>query len=129
MKQIEIDNIEKYNRFVTRGGKPANLLNYVPESNEKNRLIFIVEKNIIMTSETGICYTVNGYSTEYCGSSFNNFDVFVDDIQIGWINLYKLESDQTFVGECSDKIFQTRELAVKNAIAPILKTIKIEFSI
>lgn len=130
MKQIEIDKIQSYTKFITKGMKNAKLIAYVPEANEHNRLIFMVQGNILHTDETGKCYTVNGYDSDFSGSSFRSYDVYVDDIQIGWINIYNLNSNEdNVVAECSPQIYDSYESAKKNAANNIISTVKIEWVI
>ena len=130
MKQIEIDKLESYTKFITKGLKNAKLIAYIPEANEHNRLIFMVQGNILHTDEKGKCYTVNGYDSNFSGSSFGIYDVFVDDVQIGWINIYKCDNIfDNVVAECSPQIFDSYELAKKNAANNVLSTVKIEWVI
>jgi hypothetical protein len=126
MKPITIDKLDTYKKFITRGLKPARLISYVPDANEKNRLIFMVEGNIIHTDETGVCWTLNSFDSYYTGSSFRNYDVMVDDIEFGWINLYNNDSGKLC---CSSEIYNSFEEAKKNPTKQIFKTIQIQWSI
>jgi hypothetical protein len=90
----------------------------------------MVQGNILHTDEKGKCYTVNGYDSNFSGSSFGIYDVFVDDVQIGWINIYKCDNIfDNVVAECSPQIFDSYELAKKNAANNVLSTVKIEWVI
>lgn len=130
MKQIEIDKIHSYSKFITKGLKDAKFIAYVPEASERNRLIFMVQGNILHTDENGKCYTINGYDSDFSGSSFGNYDVYVDDIQIGWINIYKFDGElNNVVANCSPQIFDSYEFAKKNAANNVLSTVKIEWVI
>ncbi len=130
MKQIDINKIQSYSKFITKGLKNAKLIAYVPEATEKNRLIFMVQGNILHTDENGKCYTVNGYDSDFSGSSFGTYDVYVDDIQAGWVNIYNTNSSITnVVAECFPQIFDSYESAKKNAANNVLSTVKIEWVI
>jgi hypothetical protein len=130
MKEIKIDKINSYSKFITRGMKNAKLIAYVPEANEKNRLIFMVQGNILHTDERGKCYTVNGYDSDFSGSDFRTYDVYVDDVQIGWVNIYIVPTlKKNVVAECSPQVFDSYESAKKNAANNVLSTVKIEWVI
>lgn len=130
MKQIDINKIQSYSKFITKGLKDAKLIAYVPEANERSRLIFMVQGNILHADESGKCYTINGYDSDYSGNSFRNYDVYVDDIQTGWINIYNTsELDTHVVAECSPQVFDSYESAKKNAANNVFSTVKIEWVI
>lgn len=126
MKKIDISKLKTYNKFITKGLKSARLIAYEPEAGEKNRLIFMVESNIIHTDETGKCYSINGFDSEYSGGSFGNYDVYVDDVTIGWINIYDSECTEEIITSCSPMIYNSYENARKNANEFVINTIKIE---
>lgn len=129
MKKIDISKIKTYSKFITKGLKSARLISYEPNANEKNRLIFMVESNIIHTDETGTCYSINGFDQEYSGGSFGNFDVYVDDVINGWINIYDSETTDESITSCSPIIYNSYENARKNANEFVINTIKIEWVI
>lgn len=130
MKEIDINKIESYSKFITKGMNDAKLIAYVPEANENCRLIFMVQGNILHTDTKGKCYTVNGYDSDFSGSSFRNYDVYVDDIQVGWVNIYNTkQKNASVVADCSPQVYNSYELAKKNAENDVLSTIKIEWVI
>lgn len=130
MKTIDISKINSYSRFVTKGLKEAKFISYQPEAKENNRLIFMVEGNIILTDEKGKCYTINGYDSSYSDASgFPNFDIFVDDIQRGWINILKSNSTGDIVSMCSGEIYNSFQTAKKFFNDDCLKTVQIEWVI
>lgn len=127
MRAIDIRRLSFVNsKFVTRVGKEVKFLNYVPEANEKNRLLFLLEGNILGCDEEGRCWTVNSYDSSYSETDFRNFDVFVDDLIHGYINIYKTAS-----GYFSHGIYTSREEAKKEVLEKsekFVKTLKIEWS-
>lgn len=130
MKQIDISKINSYSRFVTAGLKEAKFISHQPEAKEKNRLIFMVDGNIILTDERGKCYTINGYDSSYFeASGYTNFDVFVDDIQRGWINILKSNATEEIVSTCSGEIYNSFQTAKKFFDENCLKTVQIEWVI
>lgn len=122
MIKIDINELNKYEKFITRGLKPAKFLNYVPEANEKTRLLFMVEGNVIQTDEEGICWFVNSYESSYTNTSFHNFDVFVDDKVKYWTNVYKKGSEYYV-----DGVFETYEIAKSNAKDTVYKTVELNW--
>lgn len=121
MKEIDIKTLKSSSKFVTRGLKPAKFLNYVPEAQERSRLLFMVEGNIVQTDEKGKCWFVNSYDADFTSTSFHNFDVFVDNRVSAWINI-KEKGDWYEV----EGIYKTYEEA-KNSKSPVYKTIEIEW--
>lgn len=126
MKEIDIRRIKiNSSKFITRLGKEVKFLNYVPEAGQNNRLLFLLEGNILGCDEQGKCWTVNSYDSSYSETDFRNFDVFVDDLVHGYINIYKSAS-----GYFSHGIYNSREEAKEQSVESdnFIKTIKIEWS-
>lgn len=131
MKPIEIDKIEKYSSFVTRNGKQAKFIKYVPEANSQTRLLFLVDEKVLGCDTTGKCWVINGVDSSFTDSRYYGFDIFVDNKIVGWINLNastKLKNPNV-LAECSSLIYKTYEEAIKNATEKTFKTLKIEWSI
>ena len=129
MKPIDILQINSYSKFVTRGTMEAKFVSHQPQASENTRLIFMVGGNIILTDESGKCHSVNGYDSSYLETNFKNFDVFVDDIQIGWINILRTEGEGDVISSCSGKIYNSFQTAKKYFDENCLKTVKIEWVI
>ena len=129
MKTIDILKINSYSRFVTKGLKEAKFISHQPEAKENNRLIFMVDGNIILTDEKGKCCSVNGYDSTYSDTSFANFDVFVDDVQRGWINILKSNSTGEVISTCSGEIYNSFQTAKKFFDESCFKTVQIEWVI
>lgn len=127
MKKIDINNIDSYTNFITRQGKLATLIKYVPKANIKTRLLFMVDGNILGCDESGVCWTVNSYSDEFTETSYHNYDVFYDDKVVGWVNLYKVVNKEV-LAECS-KVYRTYEEAKKASKENVYRIVKIEWSL
>jgi hypothetical protein len=128
MKRIDINYINKYPKFITRTGQTVKFLNYIPEANERNRLLFFVDGNILGCNEEGKCFTINSYDYTELDTNYRNFDVFVADKMDGWVHLY--EKNDFFV--CDDTIFRTYEDAksvADKSNVKVDKIAKIEWSI
>ena len=90
MKEIDISKLSSYSKFVTRTGKEVSLIKYVPQAHDKSKLLFILEGNVLGCDEKGKCWTVNSYDSFYTETSYLNFDVFAEDVIVGYINIFEL---------------------------------------
>lgn len=131
MRQIDIKQIENYTSFITRQGKIAKFIKYVPEAEPKTRLLFLVDDKVLGCDETGKCWVINGMDSSVAETRYFGFDIFVDNKIVGWININvsnKLKNPNIIM-ECSPVIYKTQEEALKNATEKTFKTIKIEWRI
>lgn len=130
MKQIDIKLIDQYPGFITRSGKPAKFVKYIPTASPKTRLLFVVGEQILGCDEQGTCWSVNGIDSSVTETRYVSYDVFVDNKYVGWINLNVSEEFQKGVlSECSPFIYSSLEDALRNSTEKTYKTLKIEWSI
>jgi hypothetical protein len=126
MKIIDVKNLSKQQKFVTKDKFEVKLIQYVPEANPKNRLLFLLHGNILGCDEQGKCWTLNNYDASYTDSDFSKYDVFVDNIMHGYANLYNVSSKFKI-----DGVYSSKEEAEQNVSSnkQFVKTIKIEWSV
>lgn len=122
MNKIDIKKLSTYTSFVTRENRSVKLLNYVPQANLKNRLLFLLDGNILSCDETGICWFVNSYEESYTETNYRKFDVFVDNKIVAYINISKHGSWYT-----SEGLYKTEEEAKLNGKGSDFNTVKVEW--
>lgn len=130
MRKIEIEKIEQYSSFITRNGKRAKFIKYLPTANPKARLVFLVEEKVLCCDEKGVCWTINGIDSLVSETRYVGYDVFVDTKNIGWLNIQaSTKKDKSILAECSPVIYSSQEEALKNMNEKTYKTLKIEWSV
>lgn len=129
MIEIDIKTINNYSSFLTRQGKNAKFIKYLPNAEPRRRLIFLVDTNELNCDEKGKCWSVNGVDSKTLETSYLGFDIFAEDRNIGWINLNNSEipKENNVLTECSPVIYNSQEEALKNSTEKTYKTIKIEW--
>lgn len=132
MKPIEIDKINLYKKFITRKQVVAKLLAYEKSAGDDQCLIFLVQGNIIVCDKNGKCRTVNGKGPEWLDTNYSSFDVFYDEVESGWINLYKSVDKDGKIVYSTDQVVQDNIEQAKKAIIDedtYFSTVKIEWSV
>lgn len=125
MKPINMRKISVNQRFITRDKQQVKFIQYISAANPKNRLLFLLNGNILACDEEGKCWSINNHDASYTDTDFTKYDVFVDDVMYGWVNLYIDYGTYTVEEKVYSSFEEAKNKSSKNKHC---KTIKIEWS-